>query len=129
MIRRLILALIIVFLKQYKSFQIQIALLLSTYMIFYFGYFQPQKRANLDKIDIFNEFCFLFLVHSFIFLEFSENYLIYEVGWFHISLFLLNLCFNFLFISFGILEEARKKYCPKKKLKKKVRKYHHVPSC
>jgi hypothetical protein len=96
MLRRLLIALVAAFLKNYSFLQVQIIVFHCISMITYLMIVKPFDLPILNKMEIFNECCIMGAAyHLFTFTEFvGDPEMQYNIGWSIIGVTLINIAVN-----------------------------------
>lgn len=109
-VRRLILALIVVFMRESKVFQIFSMIVLNLAIISYIIKVQPFESPGLNRLEVFNEFIVLSCLYHL--LMFSDglngsDHLLYNIGWSMDILLILQFCLNMIFFAYNFFVKIR----------------------
>ena len=74
MIRRILLAALIVFFPRKAFFQVQILVFKCSFIMIYIGQVKPYKKSSMNKLELFNEF--MILQNSYFVLLFTDAFLL-----------------------------------------------------
>jgi hypothetical protein len=96
LLRKLVLAVLAVFLSGHPTFQCQLFQASTFFMLIYLISVRPFNTRLLNNMEIFNEGCLLLAsLHVFLFTEYSPDPgFRYQVGWSLVVLTLVNLLVN-----------------------------------
>jgi hypothetical protein len=96
MVRRLVFAVIGIFLESLPFLQIQLFISHCLLVVIYLGYFRPYTTQKQNNLELFNEICILAAsYHLIIFTDFVDDLDIkYQAGWSLIAITLINLIGN-----------------------------------
>ena len=74
MIRRILLAVLVVFLPRKAFFQVQMLVFKCSFIMIYIGQVKPYKKISMNKLELFNEF--MILQNSYFVLLFTDAFVL-----------------------------------------------------
>ena len=120
MLRRVVIALIIVSLSKFNFFQTQLMILKTSFIIIYQGWVQPFRGKSRNNLEISNET--LILINTYFLIVYSDFVgspeVRYQMGWVNVAFLTFMLLTNILMLVMDLGRNCRKQ-CKERALKKK----------